>query len=293
MIRTNVLPLSTAAVAAVALATPAPARAQGFEGTVEMRVVTSNAEPLQQRFGTDVLTLLEASPDSLIAAAQAAGAVVDDVPFAYAIKGQWIRAGASGARADQGYMILKADSNVAVMVQPQEHAYVVVENKADSSGPAPEGRVPGDTVAPLGLRRTILGQPCEAYRVESAGGEIAVVWVAPQLRDLSRTFARFSALVMGGEAGSEGDTGGQDPALEVMNHGFPMVSVGIDTSTAEDVPPLEASGTFVTIQTVTAIHRGAQPDSLFSAPARYDKLTLDEMFERRLQHLEQSAPPRR
>jgi hypothetical protein len=253
-----------------AFAVPA-ARAQEFEGTVTMREISIEAEPLIERVGGDRERLFALSVDRLLEEAQEAGIDVADYVVTYYMKQSMLRSTAPGMPGEaESYLLVDYDKGIYRLVQPEQRLYV--EWTADSANvqnvELNDEIVTEESVAriePIGETRTINGIRCKGYRSSDETGTVAVAWLTTDLEDLTASFTRLAEL-----SESMGDEEGNAPVDRMLQYGFPVLTMALEGDWEPEV----------SVAQLVSVERIPLSNDLFEPPAGFMKISMQEMMRR-------------
>ncbi len=253
----------TPPLVALALVLPDTGAAQHFEGVLTMREVRFQIDPMLETAGGSAEDLLQRSLEQVRAAAEAAGAGVEELSLSYYLKGNKLRTSTeAGSDEAEGYMLLDFGSGLYQLVDPAQK--LIVEWTADSSGGevvADESADPGAEIQALDETRTVNGFVCRGFRVVHEGGTVEITWLTDSLQDLKGAFAELVAL-------SErfGDEGAASRPLDrVLELGFPVLTMTVDIERGE-----------FSAAEVLKVEKKPLDDTLFAAPAGYLKVAMPQ-----------------
>ncbi len=227
------LHLLLTAILLLGLALPAHVWAQGFEGTVTMRQINVSQMALASLVGEDSDEEAEIDPKEVFAIPleRIIGLIgstegVEAEKITYHIKGNKLRVDDSSGGMP-GYAVMDWGAGTFQLVSPDERVVMEMTKKdfeeLKTMYPDDEGQ-PVQTkaeVRALNQTREINGMRTSAYEIRSED-EIAVVWVAPELKDLVSTFRDFESHMkeMGVISDEEEQT---EVFMLVAEHGFPVL----------------------------------------------------------------------
>lgn len=253
----------------LALALPSVGTAQQFEGVLTMREVRFEIDAVLATVGGNAEDLLRQPLEQLRAAAEAAGAGLEELSLTYYIKGSKLRtSNEAGMGGEEGYMLLDFGTGRYQLVDPGQK--LVVEWVADSIGADGIGdeELVGDLeidVQPLDETRTINGFACRGFRVVHEGGTVEITWLTDTLRDLTGTFAQIAEL--SARFGDQEST--SRPLDRFLELGFPILTMSVDTELGE----------FSAAEVLKAEQKPLD-DSLFTVPSGYMKVAMPQGGQR-------------
>ncbi len=248
--------------------------AQGFEGTVTMRELTLEAEPLLERVGGDRDRLFALSVERLLEEAQEAEIDIVDYAVTYYMKGSMLRSTAPGMMDDaEGYMLVDYERGIYRLVQPDQQLYVEWSADPDDVPDAVSEDVIVDEelgvrIEPMRETRTINGLRCSGYRSSDESGTLAVAWLTTELEDLKASFVRLAQL-----SESMGDEEESDPVDRMLQYGFPVLTLSLEGEWAHELSVAE----------LVSIERAPLSDDLFAPPAGFTKISLQEAMRRQIE----------
>jgi hypothetical protein len=215
------------------LALALPLGAQGFEGTVSMRLSSPQGEmDAKYQFKGDKMAMVMIAPASSGPMAGSEIRMIMDPAAKTMTMLSPIPAGMGGGG------MFPADAKGIKMVMPMDGAAA----GQGASGPAP-------TITKLGTSQTIAGMKCDDFEMVEDNTKMRMC--------LATGMGKFTFPEMSGGMGGRGRGGNSTPAWAKAlgsNPGFPL-------------KVWEASGKIA--MEVTAIDRGAVPASAFETPAGY------------------------
>lgn len=253
----------------LALALPSVGTGQQFEGVLTMREIRFEIDAVLATVGGDAEGLLQQPLEQLRAAAETAGAGLEELSLTYYIKGSKLRTSNEGGMGgEEGYMLLDFGTGRYQLVDPGQK--LVVEWVADSlaAGGIEDEEAVADLefdVQPLGESRTINGFACRGFRVVHEGGTVEITWLTDALMTLTGTFAQIAEL--SARFGDEEST--SRPLDRFLELGFPILTMSVD-------PEL---GEFSAAEVLKAEQKPLD-DSLFTVPSGYMKVAMPQGGQR-------------
>ncbi|MDH3290690.1 MAG: DUF4412 domain-containing protein [Gemmatimonadota bacterium] len=250
------------------------AHAQEFEGTVTMREIAVEAEPLIERMGGDRERLFALSVERLLEEAQEAGIDVADYAVTYYMKGSMLRSTTSAMPGEgESYVLVDYAKGIYRLVQPEQRLYV--EWTADSAD-VPPVELDDETVSeeseariePIGETRIINGIRCTGYRSTDETGTVAVAWLTADLEDLKASFTRLAEL-----SESMGDEEGNAPVDRMLQYGFPVLTMALEGDWEPEF----------SVAQLVSVERTPLSDDLFEPPAGFMKISMREMMRRQIE----------
>ncbi len=269
----NLCAIACLALPVLVVFTAPRALAQGFEGTITMREITLEAEPLLQRLGGDRDRLFALSVERLLEQAQGAEIDISDYAVTYYMKGSMLRSTAPGMVDDaEGYLLVDYERGFYRLIQPDQQLYVEWTAEPDDVRD-PGGDLHADedvevTIEPTGETRTINGIRCRGYRSKDETGTVAMAWLTTELEDLKASFARLAQL---SESMSEEED--DAPVDRVLQYGFPVLTVSLEGDWEYEL----------SIAELVSIERTPLSDDLFQPPAGFTKISMQEAMRRQIQ----------
>lgn len=254
--------------------TASSADAQRFEGTVTMREITLNAEPLIERFGGDRERIFALSVERLLEEARETGVEVADYTVTYYMKQSMLRSTAPGMMADtEGYVLVDYEKGVYRLVQPDQRLYVEWTTDPDETQNLElEGEIADEAsdarIEPLGESRVINGIRCSGYRSSDESGTVAVAWLTTDLEDLKASFVRLAQL-----SESMGDEEEDAPVDRMLRYGFPVLTIALEGDWEPEFSMAE----------LVSIERSPLSDDLFEPPAGFTKISMQEMMRQQME----------
>lgn len=183
----------------------------------------------------------------------------------------------SGNEGQAGRFILRPDSSLMWIVIDAEKKYMEIPLPEKGRSPDTAARDAGKrsyTLTKTGKTRTVIGYPCDEWIAEEEDGASARIWATTKLGDMYEGVVKwFDEMSME----SDGGKGRWERELAGMKY-FPLSVVRSE------------EGEVTETEEVTAVDRMKVADSVFEAPAGYQKqvmdLNFDRMFEKMMKDME-------
>jgi hypothetical protein len=277
--------ITTLVALLLAVALPAEAWAQGFEGTITTREITvtdngiwellESQGALDEEEEIDVAKVVFSIPIASIVGAAGTSDEISVEELTYHIKGTKMRV--DGGMGDEmpGYAILDFNSGTFQLVNPSERMYLemtkedfeemmaMVPDYGEADEPAEKAQV-----RPLGDSKEINGMRCKAIEIKTSD-ETTIAWVTDELGDLINVFKELESRLKSMGMFDE-DEQGTETFMLVADHGFPVVEQTLSMYYGE---PSDYS-----ISEVRSIERTSISDDLFTMPAGYEGRSIMEMM---------------